>query len=324
MNQLKRRFALALGGCIILAVLISTPSLAQETAANEASDPDGDALLKKVVQGIRENYRHFPVVHCKMVLTHVSPKVKQREVIRKPTKDGGFSEETVTPRSVAAMELLLSGDSLRVDSVVQETGERWSAAMHDEIWTTYHPARNWAGRWYRDEMGGSMNYDPRNLGATDQRKVFLEELPKHRIVKQEIKTTENAERLVLDLERSFTADGVTVSYGSRYEFDPKRNYLPCRIVYYASDDGKIVSVMDIEYREVVENSAWFPKKSTQRFFADAHAETAGQDDWTQQATLEVGPVKTDETFADTAFEIDIPPEILRDNTRGRPRPPKPD
>jgi hypothetical protein len=257
-------------------------------------------------------------------LTLVSPKVKQREVLRTPTNAGGFFETTVTPRSVTEMELLLSGDSFRVDSVVQETGERWSGAMHDEIWTTYDPARNWAGRWYRDEMGGSMNYDPRNIGATEQRKVFLDELAKHRIVKQEIKTTENAERLVLDMERSFTTAEVTVSYASRYEFDSKRNYLPCRIVYYASDDGKIVSVMDIEYREVVRNSAWFPKKATHRFFADAHAETPEQHDWTQQATLEVGPVRTDETFADTAFEIAIPPGILRDNTRGRPRPPKPD
>jgi hypothetical protein len=168
-----------------------------------------------------------------------------------------------------------------------------------------------------------MNYDPRNIGVSQQ-KVFLDELAKHRVVRQEIKTTENAERLVLDMERSFTAAGVTVSYASRYEFDTKRNYLPCRIVDYARDDGKILSVMDIEYREVGRNFAWFPKKSTHRFFADAHAETPEQHDWTQQVTLQVGPVRTDETFGDTAFEIEIPLEILRDNTRGRPRPSKPD
>ena len=90
------------------------------------------------------------------------------------------------------------------------------------------------------------------------------------------------------------------------------------------NDGKILSVMDIEYREVGQNSAWFSKKSTHRFFADAHAETPEQHDWTQQVTLEVGPIRTDETFADTAFEIDITPGVLRDNTRGRPRPAKPD
>jgi hypothetical protein len=320
---LKWRLVLALGGSIIFAVSVSiSPCLAQENAADEAREPDGAALLMKAVDGIRENYRRFPVVHCNMVLTIVSPTVKERQVIRKPTNNGGFFETTVTPRSVTEIELMLSGNSFRVDSVGQDTQERWSSTMHDEIWTTYDPARRWAGRWFRDEMPRSMNYDPRNFGVSGQNKNFLEELAGHRVVKHETEKSENGERLALQVERSIPATGVTMSY--RYEFDPRRNYLPCRIVYYAPDDGKIISVLDIEYGEIARNSAWFLKKSTRCFYAEAHAETPEQGGWTQQITMDVSRVRTDETFADTAFDIEIPPGILRDNTRGRPRPPKPD
>jgi len=300
------------------AVEIRAGSSAVTRSSAQAPNVEGTLLRRKIIAAIKDNYRRIPVAHCKIVSTILDPNVKEHRTVRQKLPNGGLITFEQNPRVTIEMELIAGGSNFRVDCVHKETGAPSSSAMHDGIWTDYSPRNQWAARWYRADMGGVNNFDPRNIGASTQKEVFLEELAGDRVARHETVKTEHSEWIALDMERFIPAIPATIKY--RCEFDPRLNYLPRRIIHYDREKGQIVSVLDIEYQEVVKGSAWFLKKSTQRFFAIRHAQTPDDKGWTQQMTTEVGPIRTDETFADRAFEIPIAPGIqLRDNTRWRNR-----
>jgi hypothetical protein len=302
---------------LIVGVTVTTtgsPSNGAEKSRLSAHslDAEGTSLRRKIIAAIRDNYQRIPVARCKMICTILNPDITERKVIRRHAGGGVTDTAVVAPRFTIEMDVLFSGRNVRVDSVEKETGERRSSAMHDEIWTDYSPSQQWAARWRRENMGGVMNVDPRNLGASEGKKFFLDELAGDRVVRHETVKTERGERLVLNMERDFASSRIVFTY--RCEFDLRRNYLLCRLVRYDTDDGKVLSVQDIEYQEVIQNSVWFPKKSTERFFGKVPAGKPEQDGWTQQTTLELSAVQTDETIVDRAFNIEIAPGIrLRDN-----------
>lgn len=311
----------------IIALLVVVAALEESACLGaDGQEPaavaEGAALQKKVIAAIRENYRRLPVVHCQLRRTTLDSRVTEKKVITGKTDRGATFEYTMEPRTIAETELILSGRSLRAETHTPGEGGEWTHTMHKGIWTSYHPESKWAARCYRPDMGGVMNYDPRNFGAAGQKEVFLQEFGTDRVTRHETVKTAEEERLVLHMERMYADAGVTAKY--RAEFDPARSFLPRRFVRYHTDNSGIISVLDIEYQKIEANSAWFLQKSVQRFFANKRAESADQKGWTQQETIEVvGAPRTDETFADTAFEVAIDPGIpLRDNTRGRKPPPE--
>jgi hypothetical protein len=302
---------------LLVASGLFATSLSESNGSDESQpsahppDPEGTLLRSKVVAAVRDNYRRIPAGHCKMVFTAVNPGIKEKKTVRHRTPNGLTITYVETPRSTMEMDVIFSGRNVRVDRTIEEN-EHSSSAMLDDIWTDYNPSNKWAARWTREQMGGAGNFDPRNVGAAEQKNFFLEELAGDRVVRHETLKGPQGDRLALDMEHSIA--GRTLSY--RCEFDPRRNYLPARIIRYVPASGKIISVLEIDYQEVIKKSAWILKKSTQRFYAKTQATKPDQEGWTQQVTLEVGPVRIAEKIPDKAFEIVIAPGIqFRDNIR---------
>lgn len=295
-----------------------------KTRSAPAADPEGEVLKKTVIAGIRRNYARIPSVRCKQELTITDRSVKQPAVIRGMTDDGGLVETKVAPQMTIESDLILVRDNLRADLRDADANERWSVSMHNQIRTEYRPRSKRARREYREDMGGEINIDPRNVGAFEQRKVFLDELASLKVARHEFVERQGEKRLVLHLDRWIPEASLKVT--TRFEFNPSQNYLPTRIVFEEPESHHIVWVHDFEYQEVVPRSAWFLKKSQMRTFGKEAPKSPEDEAWTWQMVNQiVGPVVIDETFADSAFEIDIPAGVdYIDQTVGRPRPKKAD
>jgi hypothetical protein len=271
-----------------------------------------------VIAAIRGNYRRIPTVRCETVATALDARVAERKVMSTKIESGGTFQITMEPRVVTKTNLVLSGRSLRAETRRPGTDDTWTHTLHNGIWTSFNAKSKQATRWYQRDIAGIVNCDPRNIGASEQKVDFLEEFAADRVTRIETVTAGGEERLVLHLERKLDDSGKVLKY--RAEFDPERNYLARRVVQYEPEHGGITFSLEIELQKIEGQSAWFLKRSVQRYFAKKPAQPSDETGWTQQITTEVvGAVRTDGEFGDRAFEIELDdPRIrLRDHTRGR-------
>lgn len=72
---------------VLTAVILGVSSVAarecrggaeESSAAATKIDAEGMVLQQRIVAGIRENYRRIPQLRCKMRMTSINPKVKER------------------------------------------------------------------------------------------------------------------------------------------------------------------------------------------------------------------------------------------------------
>ena len=313
------RFALAVAAVIICAGLgvAETRSFADDLPAKIAVDADGSELKAKALSAIRENYRRLPVLRCKTVTSIENPPQKGLKL----TADGLFVEALVRDKYTIEAELLLTDRALRLEGRHRETGERWSRALHNGIWTKYTPDDKSASRWYqRKNEAPEANFDPRKVAASFQGDDFLDNIARFQVLRHETVRTDGRERLSLYMMNP--PSQYSDSSWHRIEFDPGRNYLPCRVVSEDPKTGDVWCIEEFQYQEVIPKSAWFLKKSDTRVFFNNPAGAPGADERSLHFTMEVvGPVRTDETLPDDAFEIRLPPGTkLDDRTVGR-RPP---
>ncbi|MFN0054728.1 MAG: hypothetical protein ACKV0T_21360 [Planctomycetales bacterium] len=287
------------------------------------SDPEAEVLKEKVIESIRQNYARLPVVRCRQRCSVLDPTVDKPEIRRGVAEKRGqlLVEMQVRPRTTTDTNLILAGDSIRADSLIQETNSRWAVSMHSDIWMSV--GSELAERKYREDMGGEANIDPRNVGAFEQRKNFLDELRKAFVSAHTTVRRDGMELLALDLTEYFAYQGKTFENTTQFEFDPARNYLPVRVMSTNPETKKILWVHDFDYQEVLPGSAWFLKKGIQRFFARRNANTPDDDGWSQQILTLVGPVHTDKPVTDEDFFLPIPAGVRYiDMTKDRPRPSK--
>lgn len=312
-----------LAAIALLGVVASAPR-AEEAARRidppTRPDPEAESLKEKVIEGIRQNYARLPVVRCRQVSTTLDPAVEKPETRRAVLEGGKLTIEFhVRPRTTVETDLLLAGDSLRAESLIQETDVRWSVSMHDDIWMSVHSGL--AERKYRADMGGEGIVDPRNVGAVEQRKKFLDELRKSFVSRHETVRRDGMELLALDLTEHYSYQGKVFQNSLHFEFDAARNYLPVRVVAANPETTKIMWVHDFDYQEVVPGSAWFLKKKRERYYSRKNADAPDDEGWSQQTMTLVGPVHTDGTVTDSDFFLPIPAGVRYvDMTNDRRRP----
>lgn len=316
--------------CLLFVVLSSQTSLAAEPGKDQRQAvPSEPSVLHTVVDAIRANYRNLPPVACVIKSTSLNRGVKERTVVRgNAIKDGqiiGGFVYVEEPQVTTFAKILIAGRSLRVDSRRISTGEEWFETFHNGRYTSVIPDKKWASIHYFRDMPGLVNRDPRNVGSIEHKHDFPTRLSECRLARHETKMTPAGQRLVLHLERHIPEYKVTTKWDC--EVDPRRSYLPCRIVDYVSLDpkngGKINLVLDVEYQELPGKKVWFLKNSTVRYYHPEYADSPDQNGWRHQTTDEVrDQIQVLDKVDAKRFEIEIPKGIeLRDNTIGR-QPPK--
>ena len=304
---------------LIALLSITTVALAQAPKAKKPQLEDR-AILQKVVNGIRENYRKLPHLACKLKTTYVNVP-NQRDVPERLLPRDADAHIAVELRRAYISKVLMSGESLRIDSRRIGMGEETSESFHDGFYNFVNPGDKWVSFYsFKDMPNGLANRDPRDAGASNQKMNFLRELMESRLTRHATIATTNGERLVLHLERDLPESKTKRQWSC--EVDPRHSYLPFRIIHYMQDNpkfrGKINWVHDATYEEVPERKAWFLKKSVERFYWPKFADKPDQDNWVQQVTSEVqGSVQLLDKVDASSFEIKIRPENdVRDNTGG--------
>ncbi|MGQ0633022.1 MAG: hypothetical protein ACT4QC_00270 [Planctomycetaceae bacterium] len=263
----------------VTATALTEEDVARRIDSPRRPDPESEALKEKVIEGVRQNYARLPVVRCRQVTSVLDPTVEKPEIRRGVALGRGelTVEMHLRPRTTTETDLLLAGDSMRAESLIKETDSRWAVSMHGDIWMSV--GSELAERKYREDMGGEVNIDPRNVGAFEQRKKFLDELRNGFVSRREAFRRNGIELLALELTEYYSYQGKGFENTTRFEFDPARNYLPVRVMKTNPETKKVMWVHDFDYQEILPGSAWFLKKGRQRYYATKNADTPDDGDW---------------------------------------------
>lgn len=310
-----QRSTMLLAACVV-ALLVSVVRSAETTAPCAGAAPE--KLVRDAAGRIAANYARIPVFRVTIATTRTTPGLKRAATGRSEAElvsQNGNQIRTVALGEVKrvatwSVDVIVRNADLRHEQV--DGDGRCVLAFHRGICTEYMSRYRTAWRYTPEGKPGWGPRDPRALGLLSDRPL-QDHLREDKVIETaSVRGADGRERLSVLMEHRFPQAAACLRY--RCELDPSRNHLPTRVVVL-QPDGKIGNTTDLEYQEVDPGKVWFPEKAVQRFYMNG-ADSPDAEGWFQMVTHEtVGKVVTDETFADSTFQIELPPGTeIRDST----------
>ena len=264
------------------------------------------ALVDTVIAAIQDNYSKIHTVRASI-----------RSDQKDSTVDGvvveKFERENVTTiverraRSSWLQKIIIDGHSFRTDSTRSDSDVvSHTLLFTDGYWTSYTPSEGKPFAMIRapEDMASVPNPDPREIGATDIRRPFVDALRTSQIASAEYVRSEQGGEIIKIITHG-DGDMRTV-----YEFRSQANFLPTRSYLMAIDDS-IVSILDITYQDVLDGNAKFLKSAKTVVFR------AGAVDSPDDATSPIGvsTVTVDSLLVNEPVGIDEFSLVMSEGTR---------
>jgi hypothetical protein len=169
----------------------------------------------------------------------------------------------------------------------------------DGVWTQHVPGASAAWLRRTDELPSVFPVDPRKCGTDDIRRSILDVLHEDQLLSV-VMGAENGANIVRVAARS------AVGAETTYEFSSKVGYLPVRLVT-RWPNGSINQLVEFEYRQVLDGSAWFLERLVRRFFDEGVTRVAATTGWRQQMVREmVSDVRFPPAIDRSVFELKLP------------------
>jgi hypothetical protein len=251
--------------------------------AREDAPDRSQALVDTVVSSIRANYSQLKTVEAVVETTLLDSSVRARDV-QKLTFSGGMTGTAeFSPKTTFESRFYCDGPKIRCD--ITRRGAAPANAvfvLSNEVWTEYKPGISTA--WVRapDQMPGLDPMDIRDMASPSLNETVVSVLQKDRTLSARLVATAKSETVV-EITTQGDKDKREWTFNSAYA------YLPTRW-FARHPDGSIREYVRMEYRPVLEGTAWLPSCRKTFFFAKGATTIPIEDKWMQCLTIEVKEV----------------------------------
>lgn len=288
------------GAAAILAVLSLIPRPAS------GDEPKSDVVIRAAIDAILANDRLIQDGTARITTTVTDRSVTKPETIRSET-DGGLvavlsrapvarTTESVTFRGADVLARIEGRDG-SCDQLFLRRGDSWKV---------YTRSMNRLQIVDREGLPDRIPVDPREIGSGSIRRSLIDRLNAPDVA--EAAMIESAGARIGRVVRIMKTD-VGVESRTFYEFSPDDRFLLRRAI--STIDGNVISILDLNYQDVLDGRAKFLKSSSLKFYAPkSPLEALDPEAWHQEVRVDVQELTLNRGVDDEAFdELSLPKDV---------------
>ena len=298
------------GAAAILAILSLIPRPAS------GDEPKSDVVIRTAIDAILANDRLIQDGTVRTTTTVTDRSVTKPETIRSETDGGLVAALSRAPETRTAESVTFRGGDVLARIEGRDGSCDQLFLRRGDTWKVYTRSMNRVQIVDREGLPDRIPVDPREIGSGSIRSSLIDRLNAPDVA--EAAMVESAGARIGRVVRIVKTDN-GVESRTIYEFSPEDRFLLRRAI--STVDGRVVSILDLNYQDVLDGRAKFLKSSSLKFYAPkSPLEALAPETWHQEVRVDVEELTLNQDVDDEAFDdLSLPKDVeVFDSSADRP------